>query len=193
MIITPEYLARNGSEDGEHSAIIQAVMMYIYPTYNLAELIYHTPNGGARGSSRAEGQRNGARMQALGTKAGVPDICLPIASLGYGALYIEVKKPDGKGSLEHEQVDRLVRLCTAGNMCAVVDDWKAGYALIHAYLTTPTRSLFDSHWCSTTVQDLQGNTAILCDFKGYFAKYHKSIENSKNRRAKKAARNNAPI
>ena len=186
MVITPEYLARNGTEDGEHSAIIQAVMMYIYPQYNLVELIYHVPNGGSRGATRAEAQRNGARMQALGTKAGTPDICLPIASLGFGALYIEVKKPDGSGGLENEQVSRLVRLRRAGNMCAVVDEWKIGYQLIHDYLTAPTREHFVRNWMITLVQDAHGGSVELYDAKGYFAKYYAAVEDRKARAAKKA-------
>lgn len=185
MVITPEYLARNGTEDGEHSAIIQAVMLWIYPQYNLVELIYHVPNGGSRGATRQEGQRNGARMLALGTKSGTPDICLPIQSLGFGALYIEVKKPDGKGVLEPEQVSRLCRLQRAGNMCAVVDKWMTGYTLIRDYLSMQTREQFIASWCNTVVQDEHGESVTLHDPVGYFAKYHKSLEAKRARVAKK--------
>lgn len=42
-------------------------------------LLYHIPNEGKRSL------KEGARMKAEGLKAGVPDLCLPVARGGYHA------------------------------------------------------------------------------------------------------------
>ena len=57
-----------------------------YPDLILA---YAVPNGGLRNKIVAE------KLKAEGTKSGVPDICIPISSLGYNGLYIEMKKTKG--------------------------------------------------------------------------------------------------
>lgn len=49
------------------------------------EMLYHIPNGGLRSKTEA------ARFKAAGVKAGVPDICLPVARGEYHGLYIELK------------------------------------------------------------------------------------------------------
>lgn len=53
-------------------------------------LLYHIPNGGRR--DRAEA----ARLKAEGVKAGVPDLCLPVARGGWHGLYIELKVPGNR-------------------------------------------------------------------------------------------------
>lgn len=57
---------------------------------------YHVPNGGRRDA------REGAKFKRMGVKAGVPDICIPIARKGYHGLYIELKRTQG-GSLSESQ------------------------------------------------------------------------------------------
>lgn len=52
-------------------------------------LLYHVPNGGSRNRIEA------ARLQAQGVKAGVPDLCLPVARGKYHGLYIELKRTRG--------------------------------------------------------------------------------------------------
>ena len=53
------------------------------------KLLYAVPNGGYRPLLTA------VRMKRTGTKAGVPDICLPVARGGYHGLYIELKRVKG--------------------------------------------------------------------------------------------------
>lgn len=48
-------------------------------------LLFHVPNGGKRNASEA------ARFKAMGVKAGVPDLCLPVPRDGFAGLYIEMK------------------------------------------------------------------------------------------------------
>lgn len=47
--------------------------------------IYHIPNGGSRNKIEA------ANLKRQGVRAGVPDLCVPIAQRGYHGLYIEMK------------------------------------------------------------------------------------------------------
>lgn len=49
------------------------------------KLAYHVPNGGHRVKAVA------AKLKAQGVKAGVSDICLPMARGGWFGLYIEFK------------------------------------------------------------------------------------------------------
>lgn len=49
-------------------------------------LLYHVPNGGSRKKAEA------GRFRAEGVKAGVPDLCLPVARGGFHGLYIELKR-----------------------------------------------------------------------------------------------------
>ena len=47
--------------------------------------LYHVPNGELREPATA------AKLKAMGVRAGVPDLCLPVARKGYHGLYIELK------------------------------------------------------------------------------------------------------
>lgn len=184
MALTPEQLAKSGTEDGTHSAIIQACAIHLAPMYPLLELIYHIPNGGSRGNDRKSAQIAGAQMTRLGTKAGTPDMCVPIPRHGYGALYVEVKSPDGKGTLSAAQVDRIKRLTLAGNFCAVVDDWKDGYNLIRNYIFDLTVGSFIYNHATTRVyyHNDAGSFVSVYDPKGYFAKYDAAVEKAKQRK-----------
>lgn len=61
--------------------------------YPALKLLHHIPNGGKRSKSEA------ARFKAMGVKAGVPDLFLPVPRGGYHGLWIEMKRTqDGKVS-----------------------------------------------------------------------------------------------
>lgn len=53
-------------------------------------LIYHVPNEGKRSKATA------AAEKAMGLRAGVSDLCLPVAKSGFHGMYIELKALDGK-------------------------------------------------------------------------------------------------
>lgn len=53
-------------------------------------LLYHVPNGGKRNAAEA------AHLKRLGVKAGVPDLCLPVARGKFHGLYIELKARKNK-------------------------------------------------------------------------------------------------
>lgn len=50
---------------------------------------YHIPNGGRRNMLEA------LKFKRMGVKAGIPDICIPVARKGYHGAYGEVKRRVG--------------------------------------------------------------------------------------------------
>jgi len=141
MAITSEQLAKSGSEDALQRALLNEIALVIRPRMPQVDLIYHVPNGGSRGSDPVEAKKEGARMAALGTKKGTPDLCLPIPSQGFAALYIEMKRPKD-GELSPHQKRRIGMLSQVHNFCAVIDDWRLGVQLVDDYLFMPNRELF---------------------------------------------------
>jgi hypothetical protein len=53
-------------------------------------VLFAIPNAGKRS------MKTGARMKAEGLKAGVPDMCLPVARHGFTGLWIEMKQRGNK-------------------------------------------------------------------------------------------------
>lgn len=90
-------------------------------------LLHHIPNGGTRSKSEA------GRFRAEGVKAGVPDICLPVARGGYHGLYIEMKRRKG-GRLSADQAEWIEALMREGYVAAVCRGWQEAQALIERYL-----------------------------------------------------------
>lgn len=92
------------SESDEQRAVVEYCDLRNIP-------IYHVPNGGYRN------KREAARLKAEGVRAGVPDLCIPVARGGYHSLYIEMKAAGGRPT--DAQVRWIRRLQDEG-MCAYV-------------------------------------------------------------------------
>ena len=88
-----------GSEHDEQCAVVDYLELLGLP-------FYAVPNGGYRRKSEA------ARLKAEGVRAGVPDLCVPVARGGYHSLYIEMKA--GKGKPTEEQLRWIWRLREEG-------------------------------------------------------------------------------
>ena len=58
--------------------------------YPELKLMYHIPNGNKRDKIEA------AHLKRQGVRAGVPDLCLPVASGRYHGLYLELKSERGR-------------------------------------------------------------------------------------------------
>jgi hypothetical protein len=100
-----------------------ALMIRVFPEL---ELMYAVPNAGRRSIGAAR------YMIAEGMKAGVPDVCLPIARGQFSALYIEHKV--GKNKLTEHQ-DRWVELLRRyGNACVVSRSFEQSRGLVIDYL-----------------------------------------------------------
>lgn len=118
------------SERQEQQALIQWASYKEGEIPELA-LLFHVPNGGARTA------RAGARMKRLGTKAGVPDLCLPVARErpgggSYGALWIEMKTHSGR--LTGPQRRWKEGLTEAGHAHRVCRSWTEARDTILSYL-----------------------------------------------------------
>lgn len=75
---------RKRSEATEQERVINWARFYAkdFPELNL---LHHIPNGGSRNQLEA------ANLKRQGVKAGVPDLCLPVARSGKHGLYVEMK------------------------------------------------------------------------------------------------------
>lgn len=89
--------------------------------------MFAIPNGGFRNKATA------VRMKRTGTKAGVPDIFLPIASHGFHGLFIEMKRTKG-GSVSQAQRDTMERLTHEGYCCKVCKGFEEARIAIIDYL-----------------------------------------------------------
>lgn len=95
-------------------------------TYPELSLLYHIPNGGSRNKIEA------ANLKRQGVKAGVPDICLPVARGKYHGLYIELKH--GKNKLSDNQKIWLKRLQNQGYLAICCYGWEEAARAIEKYL-----------------------------------------------------------
>ena len=95
-----------------------------YPELNL---LYHVPNGGSRHKAEA------GRLRAEGVKAGVPDLCLPVARGQYHGLYIELKA--GENTTTKKQKEWLEYLRPQGYKAALCYGWEQAAGTIIEYLT----------------------------------------------------------
>lgn len=90
------------------------------------ELLFHIPNGGRRDAI------TGAALKLRGVKAGVPDICLPVARGKYHGLFIELKVGNNKPTAF--QRDWLLRLDAQGYAVYVCYGWREAAEKIENYL-----------------------------------------------------------
>ncbi len=82
-------------------------------------LLFAVPNGGYRPMATA------AQLKAEGVRAGVPDVCLPVARGRFHSLWIEMKrKPNTTSDAQRSWLDALRRY----GHCAVVC-WSANEAI----------------------------------------------------------------
>lgn len=129
-MISPEYLARSGSEHGEQCAVFcwAALNRQQFP---LLKWMFAIPNGGGRTAAQ------GAQLKAEGVKKGVSDILLPVRSREYAGLFIEMKRTKGVPSdLKTEQADFLIFVRTQGYYSRVAYGWLDAVAIIAWYLDT---------------------------------------------------------
>ena len=87
---------------------------------------FHIPNGGYRGKTTAK------NLQRQGVKAGVPDLCIPLARLGYHGLYIEMKRRQGY-QIRESQKQWIARLNNEGYLARVCAGADSAIELIRQY------------------------------------------------------------
>ena len=90
-------------------------------------LLFHIPNGGKRNATEA------ARFKAMGVKAGVPDLFLPVPKGGFAGLWIEMKY--GKNKTTDNQVRWLGMLQKMGYKTIVCYSGTEATQALEEYLT----------------------------------------------------------
>lgn len=88
-------------------------------------LIFAIPNGGSRNKLEA------ANLKRQGVKAGVPDLCVPVARGGYHGLFIEMKY--GKNKTTTSQDEWLETLNREGYLAKVCNGYAEAVNLIKWY------------------------------------------------------------
>ena len=86
------------------------------------------------GVGHTEGMHNGRGVVPEGVKAGVPDLCLPVARGQYHGLYIELKRQRGGRTSDH-QSEWLDALSAQGYKAALCYGWEQAAGTIIEYLT----------------------------------------------------------
>lgn len=154
--MTPDELAKSGSEHGEQRAFfayLAVAQMHglsvadawangaplpetVLPleTRNLSPLpfIFAIPNGGKRDKITA------GKMKAEGTKPGVPDIFVPITTTRYAGLFIEMKRTKSagkaKGRVAETQSPFHAYLKSAAYAVAVCYTWREAVEALKRYI-----------------------------------------------------------
>jgi hypothetical protein len=126
-VIPAKYYGQQVPKEGIEQKYLFIWARYESGKYPELELLYHIPNGGSRNKLEA------ARLKEQGVKAGVPDLCLPVARGGYHGLYIELKRLKG-GRLSAEQKELIPKLAAQGFCVKECKGWVAASEEIEKYL-----------------------------------------------------------
>jgi len=118
--------------EGQEQAALMTELRIRMP--EVADLIYHVPNGGHRLKSVA------AKLKQQGVVAGIPDLVLTMARGGYFGLYIEFKAtPPNDAAISASQHERIRKLNEQGYLAVVCRGHFDAMEQIRAYLrTAPT-------------------------------------------------------
>jgi hypothetical protein len=132
--ITPEDLAKSGTEDGNQMALFCKAAENV-GKYPQLKWLHAIPNGGDRNVIEA------GKLVAAGTRSGVWDVFLPYpydGMAGYHGLYIEMKKPNRRnhknGGLSDEQLEFGQYAEQMGYYCAVCYTWEEAWEILVKYL-----------------------------------------------------------
>lgn len=125
--ISPPRARPKHLEDDLQRTVVQTVAYTMrYQGRPLTDWLYAVPNGGKRNP------REAARLKAQGVKAGVNDLVLPIASGGFGGLYLELKI--GKNTLTDSQLDFHQRAREGGQCVATCWTLDQAVQVISGYM-----------------------------------------------------------
>ena len=116
---------KNGDlrSESQHQGEVVKWFWNTYPEFR--GLLYHNFNN-------PRNQIQGAQLIALGLMKGNPDLTLATPRGGFGALYIEMKKPGEKPRAD--QLKQMERLSSAGNKVEWADSADKAKEIIKNYL-----------------------------------------------------------
>jgi hypothetical protein len=120
------------SESSEQTALMTWAMFSAKHLHGI-DLLHAIPNGGHRHALVAR------KMKQEGVRAGVPDLCLPVARQGFHGLYIEMKATGrktktGMGGVDPKQKQWIERLRSEGYRVEVCYGAEEAIAVITDYL-----------------------------------------------------------
>jgi len=161
-MITPDQLAKSGSEHGIQAALFAWVAVAQYwgfdvanrwgegtlkPPFNEAlrnpvpalEWFHAVPNGGSRGDNAKSRAIRGGQMKAEGVRDGVADCFLPVAIYPHHGLYIEMKTPTGK--IRPRQKEFRTFAVANGYAFSFERSWRDAAKLLQRYLENDGSSL----------------------------------------------------
>lgn len=90
------------SEDESQMCVIDWCKLQKWKKGTLSDYIHHSPNGGHRS------KREAGAFKKMGTKAGFPDLFLPIAMSPFNGLFIEMKIATGRVSVNQKAYQPLL-------------------------------------------------------------------------------------
>lgn len=116
------YVAHEGNEQ----EALFAWALYAAGAMPELGLMFHVPNGGSRNRIEA------AKLKQQGVRAGVPDICLPVARGGFHGLFVELKY--GRNKATDRQTAWLDALRSQGYLAVECVGWDTAREVITKYL-----------------------------------------------------------
>lgn len=139
-MITPEQLARVGTEDAHQQAIFCQAAIKINENPErygpLKRLFFAVPNGGDRGSVIV-----GTKLKSTGVKKGVADMLLLYPRARFHGLCIELKKLGlenrKNGGMSEEQVEFKDAVVEQGYAFACAYGWEQAWFYLEKYLDLP--------------------------------------------------------
>lgn len=106
-LLTPEQLAKAGTEHAHQVAILQWVATIGRDKDGQSipdlDMLFAIPNGGDRSPSVA------ASLKAEGVRRGVPDLCWPVPRGMFAGLYLELKVPKHFGTKSGGRSDDQIK------------------------------------------------------------------------------------
>ncbi len=116
---------RRNEEEREQVKVFDWIREQI-KTYPRLMLAFHIPNGGIRNIVAA------TRLKRAGVKAGMPDICIPLARYEANGLWIEMKSENGRLSDEQKVIHAFLR--SEGHLVYTCYSAKTAIEIIKNYL-----------------------------------------------------------
>lgn len=129
----PRNMRVTSNTEDKHQMALFTWVDHMIAKYPALRLLHHIPNGGERNAIVAK------KLKAMGTKAGVPDLCLPHARGGWHGLYIEMKRPAGPGNSRAgtttaEQRKWIEALRNEGYNVRIAFGWEQASEMLLQYL-----------------------------------------------------------
>ena len=120
-------MAGNARTEAQEQTLLFEWARYNRVKYPQLDMMFAIPNGGSRNIVEAY------HLKEQGVKAGVPDICLPVPSGRFTALYIEMKRRKG-GRVSEEQRGWIAALNRVGARAVVCKGFDEAREEIEKYL-----------------------------------------------------------